>query len=95
MTDDDVFRGAVPLGPQGQQTATVVSCVWHKYGEQVIHPPDAPQCWEQDGQWVMQLGSLLAWLTVNLTQLLGIVNNMAGALANVQVQMEARDALDD
>jgi hypothetical protein len=89
------FRGAVPLGPQGQQPANVVTCIWHKYEELVAHPPDAPKCWEVDGQHVMDLGGLLSWLTVNLTQLLGITNNVAQAVAELQVHVEARDALDD
>lgn len=98
MTTPDLppeFRGAVPLGPQGQQAASVVTCIWHVYEEYAPHPPDAPTCWEQDGQYVLEMGGLLSWLTVNLTQLLGITNNIAGALAEVQVMVEARDALED
>lgn len=86
---DPVFRGAVPLGGQGEPTATVVSCIWHKFEEYVPHPPDAPKCWEQDGQWVLNMGGLLSWLTVTLTQLLPVMNNIAQHTSEVGVQVEA------
>ena len=93
--DNPEFRGAVPLGPNGQSPATLVTCIWHKYEGTIAHPPDAPQCWEQDEQFVMQLPGLIAWLTVNLTQLLGVTNNMAQALSEVSVYIEALDARSD
>lgn len=90
---EPIFKGAVPLGPGGSAAASLVSCIWHKFGDDVAaHPPDAPQCWDQDGHRVMQLAGLLAWQTVNLTQLLSITNGIAQQLAETMVHLEALEA---
>lgn len=82
--------GAVPLGPEPE--TQMVSCIWH--GASMEHPVGAPPCvWHAGAsQQVMALTSLLQWLTITLTQLLGATNGMAEHLSELGVQVEALDA---
>ncbi len=97
MMGKDPFSGAVPIG-NGEVSSTnvpnVVTCIWHSRG--MDHPPDAPGCENimHNGRQVqaMPMGSLIAWLTVNLTQMLAITNGMAEHLNELQVYVESLDA---
>ena len=88
---DPRLQGAVPLGEPGE-TTQMVSCLWH--GASMEHPQGAPPCQWHSGasQQVMPLASLLQWLTITLTQLLGATNGMAEHLSELGVQVEALDA---
>jgi hypothetical protein len=94
----DQFRGAIPLGDgngDAKELGTqVVTCIWHNH--ELGHPPDAPECVKimHNGKpiRVVPLPALLVWLTVNLTQMLGVSNEMAEHLNELQVYVEALDA---
>lgn len=97
----DPFKGGVPLdgngkgGPAGPPMGGAITCLWHSHN--LAHPPDAPECFNRMHLGkpirVVPLPAMLAWLVVNLTQMLTITEGMAEHLNEVALHVEALDLL--